>query len=159
MYFNLLAVYCDIGLITKDFNEIHQVTDNVFILSFKFRMPENTDTMIYFAFTYPYSYAELQTSLISMDNRFLTRPSPPSFDDIYYVRECVCKSLENRRVDLITISSYYNITTEREARLQHLFPEENVHRPFKFNNKKVCTATVFFLNTYIEILHFMFCNI
>ncbi|GLV44189.1 uncharacterized protein CBL_12515 [Carabus blaptoides fortunei] len=113
------------------------VTDNVFILSFKFRMPENIDTMIYFAFTYPYSYSELQTSLISMDNRFLTRPSSPSFDDIYYVRECVCKSLENRRVDLITISSYYNITTERETRLQHLFPEASMDRPFKFNNKKV----------------------
>lgn len=112
-------------------------------------MPENTDTMVYFAFTYPYSYSELQTSLISTDNRFLTRPSPPSFDDIYYVRECVCKSLENRRVDLITISSYYNITTEREARLQHLFPEESVDRPFKFNNKKVCTPTDFFLNTYL----------
>lgn len=64
-----------------------------------------------------------------------------SKDDIYYMRECVCQSLEGRRVDLITISSYHNITAEREVRLKNLFPEQNKLRPFKFIGKKVSLFT------------------
>lgn len=58
-------------------------------------------------------------------------------DDIYYHRECAIRSLEGRRLDVLTISSYYNILTEREARLKDLFPEDNEERPFKFQEKKV----------------------
>lgn len=57
-------------------------------------------------------------------------------DDIYYCRECVCYSLEKRRVDLITISSRHGITDVREKRLKSLFPE-NKDRPYRFKNKKV----------------------
>ncbi|KAG8321538.1 Cytosolic carboxypeptidase-like protein 5 [Homalodisca vitripennis] len=63
--------------------------------------------------------------------------SEPKLDDIYYHRETVCYSLEGRRVDLLTISSYHNITTNREPRLSHLFPESDSLRPFQFTNKKV----------------------
>lgn len=72
-----------------------------------------------------------------MDQKYLTTPGPVTIDDIYYVRECICKSLEGRRVDLITISSYHNITIERETRLKNLFCDKTVNRPFKFHDKKV----------------------
>jgi len=58
-------------------------------------------------------------------------------DDIYYTRELVCYTYGHRRVDLLTISSYHNITAIREARLSQLFPDTNVPRAFKFSDKKV----------------------
>lgn len=136
-------------------------TDNVFSLSFKYKTPDNPDAIIYFAFTYPYSYIDLQQSLRLIDEKYLHAPAL-SKDDIYYVRECVCKSVEGRRIDLLTISSYHNITTEREDRLQHLFPDKNMVRPFKFDKKKVIfvsarvhpgeTPSTFVLNGFLNML-------
>ncbi|KAF5276856.1 hypothetical protein FQA39_LY06407 [Lamprigera yunnana] len=114
----------------------YQVTNSIFILTFKYKTPDNTDSIVYFAFTYPYSYLELMNMLINIDNRFLSK-EVMSKNDIYYVREVVCFSLEGRRVELLTISSYHNISTEREIRLKNLFPELHVSRPFKFYGKKV----------------------
>jgi hypothetical protein len=72
--------------------------------------------------------------LINVIGEFQT---PNCLDDIYYHRECVCYSLEGRLVDLITISSYHNMSSEREIRLKHLFPVVDVPRPFHFHGKKV----------------------
>lgn len=47
-----------------------QVDDKVFILSFKYRTLENIRATTYFAFTYPYTYVELQKKLNSVDARF-----------------------------------------------------------------------------------------
>lgn len=116
------------------------IVDNVFILSFKYRTLENLRATTYFAFTYPYSYGELQASLNMIDskllrlNNILAQPRP---DDIYYHREVVCYSLEGRRVELLTISSYHSITTVREVRLPNLFPDVDTLRPFQFLDKKV----------------------
>ncbi|KAK9754042.1 Zinc carboxypeptidase [Popillia japonica] len=110
-------------------------SEDTFTLSFKYRSPENTQSITYFAFTYPYS-SQSGEYTDTTDSRFLSH-HVTSKDDIYYMRECVCQSLEGRRVDLITISSYHNITAEREVRLKNLFPEQNKLRPFKFIGKKV----------------------
>lgn len=42
----------------------------MFILSFKYRTLENIRATTYFAFTYPYTYVELQKKLSSVDARF-----------------------------------------------------------------------------------------
>ncbi|KAJ8733482.1 hypothetical protein PYW08_001780 [Mythimna loreyi] len=115
---------------------VHSTDDNTFTLSFKYRTPENLKATTFFAFTYPFSFAELQIALNSIDLKMLPLPPPQSPDDIYYTRECLIYSLEGRRVDLLTITSHHGITTEREERLRNLFPD-NQERPFKFNNKKV----------------------
>ncbi|KAJ8727389.1 hypothetical protein PYW07_001508 [Mythimna separata] len=115
---------------------VHSTDDNTFTLSFKYRTPENLKATTFFAFTYPFSFAELQIALNSIDLKMLPLPAPQSPDDIYYTRECLIYSLEGRRVDLLTISSHHGITTEREERLRNLFPD-NQERPFKFHNKKV----------------------
>ncbi|CAH2105329.1 unnamed protein product [Euphydryas editha] len=115
---------------------VHSTDDNTFTLSFRYRTAENPKATTFFAFTYPYSFAELQIALNSIDLKMLPLPPPQSPDDIYYCRECLIYSLEGRRVDLLTISSHHGITTEREDRLKNLFPE-NQERPFKFQNKKV----------------------
>ncbi|XP_066993857.2 cytosolic carboxypeptidase-like protein 5 isoform X2 [Anabrus simplex] len=115
--------------------------DNVFILSFKYRTLENLRAVTYFAFTYPYSYLEVQNMLKGIDARFKNLEDEPrlstSLDDIYYHRECVCHSLEGRRIDLITISSRHLMGTEREPRLKNLFPDPSTPRPFRFLGKKV----------------------
>ncbi|XP_038223018.1 cytosolic carboxypeptidase-like protein 5 isoform X2 [Zerene cesonia] len=115
---------------------VHSTDDNTFTLSFKYRTSENPKATTFFAFTYPFSFAELQIALNSIDLKMLPLPSPQSPDDIYYYRECLIYSLEGRRVDLLTISSHHGITTEREERLKNLFPD-NQERPLKFQNKKV----------------------
>lgn len=70
-------------------------------------------------------------------------------DDIYYHRECAIKSLEGRRLDILTISSYHNILKEREHRIKDLFPYENEDRPFKFFDKKV------YIQILIQILNLL----
>ncbi|XP_075971390.1 cytosolic carboxypeptidase-like protein 5 isoform X3 [Anticarsia gemmatalis] len=115
---------------------VHSTDDNTFTLSFKYRTSENLKATTFFAFTYPFSFAELQIALNSIDLKMLPLSPAQSPDDIYYCRECLIYSLEGRRVDLLTITSHHGITSEREERLKNLFPD-NVERPFKFQNKKV----------------------
>lgn len=90
---------------------------------------------MYFAFTYPFSCTDLERMLAGIDSKYLNI-KPVCDDDIYYVRETVCRSLEGRATDLITISSFHGITKERETRLKNLFMD-NVPRPYKFVGKKV----------------------
>lgn len=119
-----------------------QTINGVFTLSFKYKLPENLSSITYFAFTYPFSYSDLKKLLENIDVKYLTIPTITD-NDIYYTRECVCHSLEGRNVDLITISSYHGITSERESKLANLFPNDNQARAFKFVGKKV------FFNNYL----------
>ena len=109
---------------------------NEFILSFSYQTSDNIKAITYFAFTYPFSYSDLQSFLKNIDSKMLKQTTQLP-DDIYYHRECAIKSLEGRRLDILTISSYHNITSEREERLNDLFPINIEERPFKFFNKKV----------------------
>jgi len=58
-------------------------------------------------------------------------------NQIYYHRECLCYSVEGRRVDLVTITSCEGMSEDREDRLSDLFPLLAEERPHKFPNKKV----------------------
>lgn len=60
--------------------------------------------------------------------------------EIYYHRELLVNSVEGRRVDLLTISSYNGIQLEREQRMNHLFPNTKTVRCNTFKNKKVCAG-------------------
>jgi hypothetical protein len=113
---------------------------NDFTLSFLYYTPENLKAITYFAFTYPFSYIDLQNYLKKIDIRMGKR-SIICADDIYYHRECAIKSLEGRRLDVLTISSYHNILMEREDRLTNMFPEKIEERPYKFRDKKVIYYT------------------
>ncbi|XP_076655541.1 cytosolic carboxypeptidase-like protein 5 isoform X1 [Halictus rubicundus] len=107
-----------------------------FTLSFLYCTPENTKAITYLAFTYPFSYTDLQNYLRRVETRIAKR-TVTCPDDVYYHRECAIKSLEGRRLDVLTISSFHYISTEREDRLTNMFPEKHEERPFKFWNKKV----------------------
>lgn len=107
-----------------------------FTLSFLYCTPENIKAITYLAFTYPFSYTDLQNYLRRVEARIAKRTITCA-DDVYYHRECAIQSLEGRRLDVITISSFHYISTEREDRLSNMFPEKHEERPFKFWIKKV----------------------
>ena len=94
---------------------------------------DSKDDKLYFAFTYPYSYSQVQAELAALDKEYKhandtdhinAMVKDSNKDDIYYTRELLTKSRDERRVDLLTISSYEGIsTTEREPLFESLFPE------------------------------------
>lgn len=90
----------------------------------------------------------------------------PSIDElkneIYYHRELVIYSVENRRIDLITITRFEGIEDEREERMKNLFPDFATPRCHNFKNKKIIflssrvhpgeTVASFVLNGFINLL-------
>ncbi|CAH1114197.1 unnamed protein product [Psylliodes chrysocephalus] len=114
----------------------YSIQDDIFTLSFKFRTSDNTDAIMYFAFTYPFSYSELERMLMNIDAKYLNI-HPISDDDIYYVRETVTHSTDGKPIDLLTITSYHGASQDREVKLKNLFSKSIVPRPFKFPGKKV----------------------
>lgn len=58
-------------------------------------------------------------------------------DDVYYYRELLINSYEDRRVDLVTISNFHGIEEKREDRMKNLFPDQSKLRCHSFRDKKV----------------------
>lgn len=116
-----------------------------FVMSFRVRCDPRATT--YVAFTFPYSYRELQSYLGKLERRYgcdkiLNDKTPAKLEQmspkIYFHRELACRSLQGRRVELITLSDTTGISVDREPVLDKLFPE--VHqkpRARKFAGKKV----------------------
>ena len=92
------------------------------------RVKSDPKAITYLAFTYPYSYKELQSYLGKLEKRFCSqemnvediRNQNPSY--VYFHRDNLCYSLQNRRIDLITISGSSGILEERESELTNLYP-------------------------------------
>lgn len=89
------------------------------------------------------------------------KPADPR-DEIYYHRELLIRSYEGRRIDLMTISSFHNITEQREERIKTLFPEQATPRCHKFLDKKIIfissrvhpgeTPASFVLNGFLQLI-------
>ena len=76
------------------------------------------------AFLYPYSYKECQNYMRSLQNRY------SKDKEIYFKREILTRSPENRNIDLITLSSYRKIEEELEPLIDdQLFPDRNTSVP------------------------------
>ncbi|XP_050092096.1 uncharacterized protein LOC126575441 isoform X1 [Anopheles aquasalis] len=83
-------------------------------------------------------------------------------DEIYYCRELLTHSVEHRRIELLTISSFHGIQTAREPRLRNLFPDEQAQRCHTFRDKKIVfissrvhpgeTPASFVLNGFLSML-------
>lgn len=83
-------------------------------------------------------------------------------NDIYYYRELLVNSVEQRRIDLLTVSSFDGIEEEREERVKNLFPDISTPRCHKFKNKKIIfissrvhpgeTPSSFVLNGFLNLL-------
>lgn len=57
--------------------------------------------------------------------------------EVYFHRELLIKSVEGRRIDLLTITSFNGIRPETEYRFGDLFPDQNISRCHLFKEKKV----------------------
>lgn len=71
---------------------------------------DSDNDVLWFAFTYPYSYSTLQSELDALDQRFNTATdgaaaAPKDNSSIYYRRELLTRSIDGRRIDLLTITS------------------------------------------------------
>jgi len=100
-------------------------------VSFRYHFNPN-DEEVFFAFTYPWSYTEDQ-ELINQYEREYKDDS-----EIYFNRELLAYSKENRRIELLTITSHSKKLEQREPMLPNLFPgSTNTSRPFLFNKKYV----------------------
>ena len=83
-------------------------------------------------------------------------------NDIYYCRELLINSVEQRRVDILTITSFDGIEDDCEDRLKNLFPDITTPRCHKFKNKKIIfissrvhpgeTPSSFVLNGFLNLL-------
>uniref|UniRef100_A0A8C5UC95 tubulin-glutamate carboxypeptidase n=1 Tax=Malurus cyaneus samueli TaxID=2593467 RepID=A0A8C5UC95_9PASS len=117
---------------------LSQMVETQFVLSFVHRFLEYRGATTYFAFCYPFSYTECQDMLAQLDGRF--QDCSP-LDSVYYHRELLCRSLDNLRVDLLTITSCHGMQEKREPRLDKLFPDTSTPRPRCFTGKKVRAHT------------------
>lgn len=84
---------------------------------------ENSDDIIHFAFTYPYTYAMVQEDMKRIDE-LSTKTDMDNPESIYCCRELATYSLDGRRIDLVTITSALGASREnnREPSLEGLFP-------------------------------------
>ena len=62
----------------------------------------------FFALTYPFSYTECCEMTENLENQFKGN------DQIYFKRELLTYSFENRKVELLTISSLDKISSDHE---------------------------------------------
>lgn len=73
----------------------------------------------------------------SSSSTSVSSPNNDCRNEIYYHRELLIYSLQGRKVDFLTITSFHGITEEREPRPENLFPDLNQERCHVFTNKKV----------------------
>lgn len=102
---------------------------------------------------------ETMISYITQDVRSRIDEIP---DDIYYHRELLINSYEERRIDLLTITSFWGIEDKREERLKNLFPDHSQPRCHIFKDKKIIfissrvhpgeTPSSFVLNGFVNLL-------
>jgi hypothetical protein len=116
----------------------------MFSLSFtyehKLTYTYSSNEKTYFAFTYPFSYVDICDKLVKIEEKL----KETDYDYIYYHKELLGRSIEERGVDLVTLTSKMGMLGEKEELLENCFPEhgdDQSKRPFKFNNKKVVFLT------------------
>lgn len=68
-----------------------------------------------------------------------------SSNEIYLHREVLFHSVEGREMELLTLSNFKNITTEKEEMMDGKgllpFTKDKESRPFKFKNKRTVFLT------------------
>ncbi|CAI8010138.1 Cytosolic carboxypeptidase 6, partial [Geodia barretti] len=102
---------------------------NNYVLSFAFAFDREED-IYYFSYCYPYTYSRLQQYLERVDA--LNLP--------YWKRELLSQSVQQRRLDVVTISSPHNLQTDSHQRM--VFITARVH-PGETPASYVCQGTVY----------------
>lgn len=87
----------------------------------------------YFAFSYPWSYEDHLRFIEELEGCAASA-------SVYLNKVCLTRSCEGRRCDLLTISSPDGLRSEREVRIEGLYPE-NEPLPHLFTGKRVVFIT------------------
>ncbi|KAL4483174.1 hypothetical protein ABPG74_019200 [Tetrahymena malaccensis] len=93
----------------------------------KFESPEEK---VWFSFTYPFSYEDNEKFLKEYEQTF------QNDSEIYMHRCTLIKSKEDRKIELLTISSQTNKLNQQEKAIPNLFTDPESSRPALFKNKK-----------------------
>ncbi|XP_072040109.1 cytosolic carboxypeptidase 6-like [Amphiura filiformis] len=102
-----------------------------YVMSFAFCFDKECDTY-QFAYCFPYSYTRLQTYLEAVEKRDLD----------FYQRELMCLSVQQRRLDLLTITNPENLESDVKQRV--VFITARVH-PGETPASYVCQGLMDFL--------------
>ncbi|XP_077865112.1 cytosolic carboxypeptidase 6-like [Saccoglossus kowalevskii] len=102
-----------------------------YVLSFAFAF-DREDDVYQFSYCFPYSYTRQQTYLDTLEKR----------DTDYFTRELLCLSVQQRRLDLLTITSPDNLDPEIVKRV--IFITARVH-PGETPASFVCQGIIDFL--------------
>jgi len=95
---------------------------------------------VYFAFSYPFSYHDIQEKMLKIEKKL----ENANYLDVYFHKELLGRSIEGRKVDLITLTSKKGMTNEHEELIDNWFPNhkgDQSKRALKFTNKKVIFLT------------------
>jgi hypothetical protein len=124
----------------KDFERIDKTKHNFYYeirevgvdLSMTLDLKKNE--RIYLSFSYTYSYKEIRFYIKSLQAMDLCDES------LYFCKETLTHSLENRKIYLLTITNKSKMTSQRQKKFQlnkHLFPISKKSRPFQFDKKYI----------------------
>lgn len=103
---------------------VERSSDN-YELNFSFTFSSDSDfRRTYFAYCEPHSYSDCQAYLNELERRF------SHHSQIYFTRELLNYTLDGRRIDLLTLTTYKDLLFEREPHIEGLFPESK-SRPYK----------------------------
>jgi len=124
-----------------------------FEITFRHRFDQGASDPVFFAFCYPWSYAECQALLAEAEARLgasdaealasdgrsgTARPLAPALQSIYFRRETLTRSIEGRDVDVLTVTAATGASPggEREPAIPGLFPRGGL-RPVLFPERPV----------------------
>ncbi|ELU12457.1 hypothetical protein CAPTEDRAFT_108910, partial [Capitella teleta] len=102
-----------------------------YVMSFAFCFDRDTD-VYQFAYCYPYSYTRLQNYLDQLEKKHLD----------YLQRDLLCLSVQQRRLDILTITNPVNLDTEERQKV--VFVTARVH-PGETPSSLVCQGFIDFL--------------
>lgn len=110
--------------------------DDIFTLKWTFACAKSSEDVVYFAYSYPYSFTEITQKLDEMQVKMINRKN------VYFHRETLTYSREGRKQEMVTVSSLDGINEDdaREEYIEGLFPQHSgdpKERPLKYYDKKV----------------------
>lgn len=101
-------------------------------LTFTLELKKNEK--VFLSFSYPYSYSEITQYVKTIKQK------AESDDNIYFFKETLTYSNENRKITLLTITNKNKITANRQKSFhssKNLFPSPKKSRPFHFEKKYI----------------------
>jgi hypothetical protein len=100
---------------------IHDPNEKSLDVEFSYNFEQGPEEEIFFAFSFPFSYKESQDMLEDLESKYKDHP------EIYFHRDLMIQSPQDRNVDLVTISSHDGKLTTNESYINdYMFPTREV---------------------------------